>query len=49
MSHLDDSEVLIDRLTEEIFADALKNIHDTKPKEIVSNQFYASVEVTISH
>ncbi|MCI4392561.1 hypothetical protein PGIGA_G00147300 [Pangasianodon gigas] len=39
-SHLDDSEALIERLTEEIFADALKNIqgeestHDGKPKEI---------------
>ncbi|XP_047005739.1 uncharacterized protein LOC108255910 [Ictalurus punctatus] len=39
-SHLEDSEALIERLTEEIFADALKNIqgmgstHYGKPKEI---------------
>lgn len=52
---MDDSEALIDRLTEEIFEDALKYIegmgstHDGKPKEIVSNQFCALVELNIGH
>lgn len=49
MSHLDDSEVLLDRLTEEIFADTLKNIQDANPMAIVSNQFYASVEDNLGH
>lgn len=55
MGHLEDTEALIERLTEEIFIDALKNIqetgstHDSKSMEIVSTQFYASVELDTGH